>query len=123
MSERFYFSHRKVVGTGGGRLTLAITITPQGEVYAGYSWCSPEDNFCRKIGRDKASGRARAAAMKRDIYGPLCLCTMFSGKITRSWLTSMFDLAIFKCTPEGGGVPRPQWAQGCKIERQSADRL
>lgn len=42
-----------------GAITAAFTLTPDGSLATGFSFCSAQDNFSRAIGRAVASGRAK----------------------------------------------------------------
>jgi hypothetical protein len=97
-AARTYYIHAWV-GDTGGRVTVAIMVKHYHHAYAGVAWCSPKDNFCRRIGRLIAEGRARAYC-----NNPLFMLAVPS-PVTRAWLASMLRLVANKIT-------RPQWAVG-----------
>ena len=66
MTNRVWFAHPSITFNRRGnptktRITLAFTEESDGRIFAGVSFCSPKDNFNRKIGRRIAAGRLKAA--------------------------------------------------------------
>lgn len=59
MESRFYFIHA-FVGQTKGRATVVIEAAPSAKnVFASVAWCSPKDQFNRKMGRRIALGRLK----------------------------------------------------------------
>lgn len=67
--DRVYLKHFRT-GLPRNKNAVTIAVGSIGEdVYVGVAVCSKRDSFCRKIGRDIAVGRAKAAAQGRLLVG------------------------------------------------------
>ena len=110
MEQRFFYCHRCVLTTEPsiGMLTIALLVSHSGAVYFGEAWCSPKDNFNRKLGRKIAEGRARSRLKKRFPSDLLSLIDRTSERIDRKWLMEKFARAAKRCK-------RPRWAKDCRI--------
>lgn len=64
MSEEIRYLHMDI---GDGKATAAYTVTG-GRVFFTLAFCSPEDQFSRKIGRAIASGRMEKYGASEDIH-------------------------------------------------------
>ena len=67
--------------------------------FVGYSECSDKDQFCRKVGRVIAVGRAATRESKGEVG------------INHSWQFSILETATFRVPTKFGDfeLPKPMW--------------
>jgi len=88
----------------GGVVTCAATLIDPNTLNVGFSFCSPKDEFVKKVGRNKAAGR---------MLSHHASTVPFHGNTYR-------DIVNFWNTPENG-LERPQFCHNWMIESTTGE--
>ena len=111
MNHRYYFTHRRIESHNGktGRVTVCLDTEKQ---IAAASWCSPFDNFNKKLGRTIAQGRVVAFQKTPNRFkdrGGASKPVQYSTTTDQDKLRDQFNAAL-------SSLMWPRWAKGFPLE-------